>query len=346
MPDAQFVRIAIGGGTPTFLEEHELHFFLEITSNLMGATRQCVPVSCEASPGTLTSAKAAMLREWGVDRLSLGVQSFDDQESRALGRPQNARDVMYAIDVVREHEFPTLNLDLIYGTPGQSLESWRRSVEAAIRHRAEEVYLYPLYVRELTGLGKVDTKPNDERLEAYRLARWKLLEAGYEQRSLRMFQLAGRGGENGTVYCCQSDGMVGLGCGARSYTQALHYSTEFAVGRRGVRSILTNYVNREPEEFLMASHGYRLDREDQRRRYTILSLLQVEGVSLCDYRRQFGSELLDDLPQLQELLDRNLIQRSVDRLQLTERGLELSDAIGPWLYSRRVRWLMEEFACN
>lgn len=346
LPDARFARIAIGGGTPTYLNEEELETFLEIAVEIMGAHPQRVPVSCEASPATLTPAKAKLLRQWGVDRLSLGVQSFDDSEAKALGRPQHAGEVHRAIEMVRDQGFPILNLDLIYGVPSQSLESWLWSVDQAASFRPEEIYLYPLYVRELTGLGKISAQPNDGRLEAYRAARDRLLEAGYQQRSLRMFQLPDSDDNQAPVYCCQSDGMVGLGCGARSYTHGLHYSNEFAVGRTSVRSILADYVGRPAEAFLTASHGFRLDQAEQRRRYVIQSLLQVEGISQADYRQRFDADLLHDLPQLGELLSSELAVNREDRIQLTPQGVELSDAIGPWLYSPQVQQLMEAFECH
>jgi oxygen-independent coproporphyrinogen-3 oxidase len=139
--------------------------------------------------------------------------------------------------------------------------------------------------------------------------------------------------------------MVGLGCGARSYTRSLHYSTEFAVGRSGVRSILQDYLRREPQEFAAALHGYVLDCDDQRRRYAIQTLLQVGGISRTSYRERFASDVLADLPQLSELGALGMATVSPDRICLTAMGLERSDAIGPWLYSPQVKQRMEEFTC-
>jgi len=345
LTDARFARVAIGGGTPTFLEEDELAELLDIAGILLGGRPGGVPASCEASPATLTRHKARLLKDWGVDRISLGVQTFDDVESRSLGRPQRADDVERAIDAVRQQSFPVLNLDLIYGVAGQSLPSWMKTVEAAVEHRPEEIYLYPLYVRELTGLGRISATASDDRVKHYREARDTLLGAGYEQTSLRMFRLPASEACDAPVYCCQTDGMVGLGCGARSYTRTLHYSTEFAVGRSGVRSILMAYLRRERKEFLHARHGYVLDIEDQRRRYVIQSLLQVQGLSQAGYRQRFGSDVVADLPQLRELQKLDLATIGQDRLRLTASGLERSDSIGPWLYSKRVRRLMEDFEC-
>ena len=136
----------------------------------------------------------------------------------------------------------------------------------AARFEPEELYLYPLYVRPLTGLGRRGQKAEDDlRPACYRAGRELLLELGYRQVSMRMFQRAQAPATDGPAYCCQNDGMVGLGCGARSYTRALHYSGEYAVGATGVREILAAYfakaanlVNTD-DAFDFVDYGFRLD---------------------------------------------------------------------------------------
>jgi oxygen-independent coproporphyrinogen-3 oxidase len=226
----------------------------------------------------------------------------------------------------------------------------------ALEHRPQELYLYPLYVRPGTGLGRADRTWDDLRLDCYREARRVLLDRGFEQVSMRMFSFpspSGRGavGEGiaagaGPVYCCQEDGMVGLGCGARSYTRALHYSREYAVGAAAVRTILADYCARPASAFRAADYGFRLGRDEQRRRYIIQSLLQVAGLSLSHYRQRFECDVFADLPELGELEANELAVTSPDRLQLTSAGLERSDVIGPWLYSRRVVDLMNQYECH
>src|SRR5262249_31945120 len=155
------------------------------------------------------------------------------------------------------------------------------------------------------------------------------------QISMRMFSRSrpDQDAAVGPVYCCQEDGMIGLGCGARSYTRDLHYSSEYAVGARGVRAILADYVSRPPEAFDAADYGCRLRREEPRRRYVLQSLLQAEGLSRPAYRGRFGTEAMEDLPELAELEPCGLAAVIEDRLCLTEAGMERSDVIGPWLYS-------------
>jgi oxygen-independent coproporphyrinogen-3 oxidase len=137
--------------------------------------------------------------------------------------------------------------------------------------------------------------------------------------------------------------MVGLGCGARSYTRALHYSSEYAVGARGVREILEAYVRRPDAAFDVADYGFELDLSERRRRYFILSILSDEGLDFGAYRRSFGSDAAADFEEIGALIELGLARADGGVVRLTERGMERSDAIGPWLYSPSVRSRMEGF---
>jgi oxygen-independent coproporphyrinogen-3 oxidase len=341
---ATFARLAIGGGTPTYLDEPSLESLFDIAEKIFGIDAQSIPVSIETSPLTAESGKLRLLRERGVDRISIGAQSFIEAEVNAAGRSQKTAALESALGRIHSVGFATLNIDLIYGLPGQTTESWLESLRAALRFAPEELYLYPLYVRPLTGLGRRGQKIEDDtRLACYRAGRRLLLESGYRQISMRMFQSAQAPAAGGPAYCCQNDGMVGLGCGARSYTRALHYSSEYAVGGTGVREIIAAYIAKPDDAFDFVDYGFELDVAEQRRRFVIQSLLQVEGMDFLAYRARFGSEALDDLPELAGLEDRGLAMRDGDLLRLTETGLELSDVIGPALYSARVRNLMESY---
>jgi oxygen-independent coproporphyrinogen III oxidase len=342
---AAVAQVAMGGGTPTYLDPAGLHALFDLAEELFEVDLGGVPISIETSPRTAEPDRLRVLRERGVDRVSIGVQSFVEAEAAAAGRAQKTVEVEQALARIREAGFPALNVDLIYGLPGQTVESWLGSLRAALRFAPEELYLYPLYVRPLTGLGRRAPAWDDLRLACYRAGRALLLENGYAQVSMRMFRRLGavQAAVGGPVYCCQQDGMVGLGCGARSYTRGLHYSTEYAVGARGVRSILADYVGRPEARFDFAEYGCRLGPGEQRRRCLLQSLLQVEGLSLKAYRDRFGTAALEDVPELAELAELGLACRSTESLRLTETGLERSDLIGPWLYSEAIRERMEAY---
>jgi oxygen-independent coproporphyrinogen-3 oxidase len=136
--------------------------------------------------------------------------------------------------------------------------------------------------------------------------------------------------------------MVGLGCGARSYTRSLHYGNEYAVGARAVEGILGAWVDRPDASFDVADWGHELDGEDQRRRWAILSLLSDEGLDARAWRARFGADPLDELPELAELVALELAAWDGATLRLRPAGVERSDVIGPWLCSARVSRLMTE----
>jgi oxygen-independent coproporphyrinogen-3 oxidase len=339
---ASFASAAFGGGTPTYLTAAELDALCDVAARFADLT--AIPVSVEASPATATADRLAVLKDRGVTRLSMGVQSFLDAEAHAAGRPQKRAEVERAMDRVRSAGFGTLNIDLIYGIAGQTPLTWQHSLNAALAWAPEEIYLYPLYVRPLTGLGGRRPQARDQRLDLYRLGRDRLLAAGYEQVSMRMFRRGGAAppvpAAAGTRYRCQDDGMVGLGCGARSYTCALHYSFEYAVGIGHVRRIIDDYV--AAPGFAAAAVGFALDDDERRRRHLIQSLLQAEGVDRASYQTRFGTDPLADFAgEFARFGDAGWTQADTDRIRLTAEGLAWSDAIGPALFSPRVRALMD-----
>jgi coproporphyrinogen III oxidase-like Fe-S oxidoreductase len=336
---ASFATSAFGGGTPTYLTASELERLCDIAGRFPGFG--AVPLGVETSPATATTDRLTVLAERGTTRISIGVQSFLDEEARAAVRPQKRAEVEAALDRIRAVGFPSLNIDLIYGIDGQTPTTWMHSLNAALAWRPEEIYLYPLYVRPLTGLARREHDWDDQRLTLYRIGRDHLLSEGYEQVSMRMFRLPGVTA-NGTEYCCQTDGMVGLGCGARSYTSHLHYSFEYAVGASPVRAIIDAYVREN--DFTTARVGFRIDDEERRRRHLLQSLLQASGVERGAYRARFGTDPFDDFrADLTAFADRGWLETTDDALRLTPEGLAYSDAIGPALFSSRVRDLMAAY---
>ncbi|MCU0495772.1 MAG: STM4012 family radical SAM protein [Anaerolineae bacterium] len=343
---ARYARMAIGGGTPTYLATHDLARLFDLVETLYGVDLQGRPISVETSPQTAQLEKLQLLYERGTTRISIGVQSFIESEVQGVGRAQRTDEVIKALHQIRESRIPTLNIDLIYGLPGQTLATWSESLQRALDFAPEELYLYPLYKRPLTGLDRMGRSWDDHRLACYRAGRDQLLAAGYTQVSMRMFRAPHAPTQDAPIYCCQEDGMVGLGCGARSYTRNLHYSTEYAVGYTGVRAILNDFVDRPTESFRYAYHGCTLNDEEQRRRYLIKSLLQAEGLALNAYQAWFTTSVFSDFPQLDQLFTLGLATHDDTTLRLTSQGLELSDTIGVWLYSDATHRLIEEYVAR
>ncbi|MFD9602062.1 STM4012 family radical SAM protein [Streptomyces sp. NPDC056708] len=350
----RFAAAAFGGGTPTFLTAAELERLCDIAEKRMGADLRSVPLSVETSPSTATADRLAVLADRGTTRISIGVQSFVEAEARAAVRPQRRADVEAALDRIRDARIPILNIDLIYGIDGQSEDSWRTSLDAALGWQPEELYLYPLYVRPLTGLGRLDADGeaasgaawDEQRLRLYRTGRDHLLAHGYEQVSMRMFRRAGAPRTDGPDdYACQTDGMIGLGCGARSYTSKLHYSFDYAVEMREVRAIIDGYTT--TEDFSRAEVGRYVDGDEARRRHLLQSVLQAEGLQPAEYRKRFGTSPADDFPaELARFEARGWLDATAGAsgpLRLSPEGLAHSDALGPELFSPGVRAVMASY---
>lgn len=394
-PDARFARAAFGGGTPTYLEAAELERLCDLAEHRLGVDLGAVPLSVEASPATATADRLRLLADRGTTRLSLGVQTFVEAEARAAVRPQRRAEVEAALGRVREAGFPVLNIDLIYGIDGQTEATFQQSLDAALAWQPEELYLYPLYVRPLTGLGRhrdrhdvrrdataalTDPAAPDEdaatpdeawdrqRLRLYRHGRDTLLAHGYEQVSMRMFRRpdapdggSDGGGEGSSAGggSCQTDGMVGLGCGARSYTSRMHYSFDYAVDAHEVRAIVDHYTARSTDAFRRADFGWRMDADEHRRRHLLQSLLQAAGMPVADYTDRFGSRPEDDFPAelarfrslgwLAEPATAELATSEAtttaprELLRLSPEGLAHSDALGPELFSPAVRARMAAY---
>ncbi len=335
-------RAAIGGGTPTLLDAGQLERVFGMLGRMGLHAQARAPMSVETSPETALPDRLAVLVGGGADRISMGVQSFIDAECKAVNRPQQAADVHRALRAIRDSGVAVMNVDLMYGLPNQTVQTWEFSLRSALEYRPEEVYLYPLYVRPLTTLGRKQVEAVDRtRVELYDLGKQQLLEAGYRQISMRMFKRPEASGTPGPVYCCQDDGMIGLGVGARSYTRSVHYSSEWAVGARGVRDIIDRWITKPDEAFGVADYGFVLDDTEQRRRWLILSLLSDDGLDLAAYRQRFESTPAVDFPQLAEL--NGYTATDGQTLRLTGEGLARADAIGPWLFSEQVRQRMAAF---
>lgn len=150
--------------------------------------------------------------------------------------------------------------------------------------------------------------------------------------------------------------MVGLGCGARSYTRSLHYSPDYAVRPKGVKGIIADYLARTRDELAHAEHGFALDENEQKRRYLLQSILNAEGLDSLRYAERFGTDPADDFPDLHTFAELGLLSfeagggtrgepaggftHSIAKWTPTALGLERSDALGPWFFSARVRNLM------
>lgn len=341
-------KVAIGGGTPTYLTIDQLNILFKIIEETFQEDLNQVDISIETHPDRTNEKILNFLKEKGVDRISVGIQSFLRKELNALSRKMDLHHINSLLSSIKELSIESLNIDLIYGIANQTVTSFLSSIENALAFEPEEIYIYPLYIRPKTGLSKNTPKGKDLRLKMYHEGRKRLLQASYTQVSMRHFYnnkvIEKRNICNGqNNYNCSIDGMIGLGVGARSYTRNFHYSEPYAISQPSVSHIIRDFSSRTNDSFKYSTYGIMLSEEDVRRRYILKNLLRLDGVDLNQYFNLYKSPLFKDFHELRHLIEADLAFCNSDNLILNQKGISLSDSIGPWFYSERVLTMMEKF---
>ncbi|MBP2655812.1 MAG: putative oxygen-independent coproporphyrogen oxidase [Firmicutes bacterium] len=332
--DRIFSSVIVGGGTPTILSDEDLKKLLAGIAGILDINFSKTFFSIETSPRTLTKSKLELLKAYHVDRISMGVQSFNSRELDQSFRRESVSEIETALALLFEQQIPIRNLDLIYGIPTQTKDSWKNSLEKAITYAPDELYLYPLYVREKTKM--FDRSQCDIRLmgELYELGKEVLAEHNYLQTSMRNFihrrQTAGLFPE----YSCQENEMIGIGCGARSYCGRVHYSRSYAVDEANINAIINEYL--AETNFTAARYGYRLTDDELKRRYIIKSILKITGLDSAEYYARFQTQPADDFSELAFLVEHGFLEQRNKCLYPTAKGIRYSDAIGQLFVSKEV----------
>ncbi len=339
---AKFSSFTIGGGTPLYLTKKQLERVFDMVEKGI-ALEKNKEIVIETAPNQTTKEKLELLKSRGVTRVSMGIQSFQEEELRTLRRSHSVCRVRMALHQLKSYEFPCLNLDFIYGIPGQTEESFLETLKEAESYRPEEIFLYPLYVKHGAGLIKdiregMVLDPWRAQREYEAGARY-LVQMGYRQDSMRRFVRQNAGDR--TFSDCGFGSCLALGCGGRSYLGNLHFCTPYAITRNDCLKELEQFEN--TRDFTQITHGIFLSREEEKARYVIRHLLIRPGILEEEYERCFGTWLLKDFPLLEQWIEQDFLSRNQGFLGLTDKGLKVSDNLGPMLISPDIRKKMEEW---
>ena len=336
----RFSSVTIGGGTPLLLSGPQLErIFLLLET--------CFPyedgreLTIETAPNQTTPQKLQLLKQAGVTRISMGIQSFCDRELGLLGRKHSANTAKTALELIKSFGFPCVNVDFIYGIPGQTVKSLLASLQEALRFEPDEIFLYPLYLNHGAWL---KTKPDSAlAYRQYQEASAYLQKEGYRQDSMRRFVKIPAPLRDFTD--CGFGASLALGCGGRSYLGNLHFCTPYAITQPDCLKQLTHFSR--ITDFSSITHGILLSEDERKRRYAIRHLFIRPGLPLDRYRKQFGSCATSDFPLLQRWIEQGYAQvldtPQTAFLTLTETGLGLSDFLGPQLISPQIREKMKEW---
>ncbi len=311
-----------GGGTPTFLSATELESYLEVV--LRGLPlRPGHEFSVESNPGTLDADKVRVLADHGVNRLSLGSQSFQPELLKVLERDHQPPDVYRAFDLVRQR-IANVSLDLIFGVPGQTLAQWRRDLASALALEPTHVSTYGLTFEKGTRLwkqqraGTVQAIPEELELAMYEEAMDVLGAAGYEHYEISNFARPGYRCRHNEVYWA-NHAYFGVGMGAARYVMG-----ERCVNHRDLTTYLRTARSGAPTEF----QSEKLEEKERALETVGIQLRRREGIERTNFREQTGIELAElsehVIARLKEL---DMLSEEAGRVFLTRRGKCLADAV-------------------
>lgn len=320
----------IGGGTPLYLSEDNLEKILSIPKKYFNHKLDDIFIGIETSPKDTTLNKMHLLKKYKVNRISMGIQSFVDEELKSLNRIHRLEDIENALDLLKSANFDTVNLDLIYGIENQTMESFKYSLDRIVEFEPDEIFLYPLYIRD----NKHINSSGISKYEFYKMGRDFLLENGYSQKSMRRFSL----GKNKTSRCGFSNSLS-LGVGGRSYVGNLHYCNRYTDVQKNIKTLIEAYIDKE--NFSDIDFGFYLDLDEQKRLFLIKNLFTSNGLTLSQYEENFSSKILDDYPIISKWIKDGYFSIIENNIFPTDEGLALSDYLGPKLISEKVQAKMD-----
>lgn len=346
-----FTSVFVGGGTPTVLEERQLdELFAALRANFTLAA-EC-EITCEANPGTVDRDRFVLLRELGVNRLSMGVQSLQPEELRFLGRIHDVDDVYAAFAAARQAGFANINLDFIFGLPQQRPEAWQDTLTQALALGPEHFSLYSLIVEPGTPLhrwvaqGRVEEPDDDLAAELYEAAMQRLAGAGYVQYEVSNWARGGAANEpvqepegelaSAPHLACRhnllywrNEEYLGIGPGAHSHLWVRDAEGRPVERRWGNRKPVGGYIQRVRAGAPLEEFTETIDAPLAMGETMMLGLrLLREGVSKARFAQRHGQALEATFgPQLAKLKARGLIVEDGERVRLSPAGLLLGNQV-------------------
>lgn len=307
----QVDTIFIGGGTPSILDPNHIVKVLDCVREHFDVAEDA-EITIESNPKTLTREKLLAYRSAGINRLSIGLQSFDEGCLKTLGRVHTAQDFLDNFYLARECGFDNINIDLMFAIPGHTMEIWEDTLAQAIGLNPEHVSFYSLQIEEETPFydmfikGEIDQIPDEVDRQMYHLAIRRLKQAGYEHYEISNCAKPGRQCRHNLKYWSMED-YLGIGSGASSYMEGIRFA----------------------ESPLMEFHEN--DFEDETAEFVFTGLRKTCGISLVEFENRFGKGFWqvfgDRRAELEEYFERKQLIEEKDILRLSDKGFDISNQI-------------------
>lgn len=313
--------VYVGGGTPTALLPGQLSKVLTLIHSNLSLSQEC-EITVEATPESLTGAYADSLVQAGVTRLSVGIQSFESEERVRLGLCGTVADAVSGVQLAKQAGFSNINLDLIYGIPGQSFQSWERTLNQALELNPSHISCYALSIEEGTRFygefrrGVFESMDPDDEVSYQHRAEAKLGANGFDRYEISNWATPG--------YACQHNlrywrGLEYLGLGPSAQSYVLE-------SRFGNVSSVEQYAKRLAAGELPILEKEQLPDIRQEKERIVFGLRLIEGVPLDWVQGVLSDEAW--AASFNRLVEEDYLLQSGSRIRLTRKGLQFADTVG------------------
>ncbi|WHT47537.1 radical SAM family heme chaperone HemW [Sporosarcina thermotolerans] len=309
--------VFLGGGTPTALSENQLERLLEIIHQYVDVS-SLKEFSTEANPDELTNGKLSVLKNGGVGRLSIGVQSFDTELLKRIGRTHGADDPIRVIENARKIGFENISIDLIYGLPGQTIQQWEDTLNKALSLDLPHYSGYSLIVEpktvfyNLMNKGKLPLPGEDMETSMFSMLIDRMEAAGRRQYEISNFSIQGKESIHNLIYW-ENDEYAGIGAGAHGYLNGQRYAN---IGP------LKKYMESADNGTRPIMNQQEVTKIEAMEEEMFLGLRKTDGVSFNSFEMKFGKTLPEVYGAvIKELSNKGLVQISEEHIKLTIKGV-------------------------
>ena len=315
-----------GGGTPSLLTGEQMKALMET----LGQTffiRQNAEITMEANPGTVTVEKLLACQKAGINRISFGLQSVNNEELKMLGRIHTYEEFLESYEAARKAGFPNINVDLISAIPKQTVSSWEQTLQTIISLQPEHISAYSLIVEEGTPFAKLYGEgcelehllpSEEEERRMYERTEELLQEAGYHRYEISNYAKEGDECQHNLGYWERKE-YLGLGLGASSLIEETRFHNT---------DEMEEYLRDANNPILLRREQEKLDRQEQMEEFVFLGLRKIRGIQEEKFAEMFGEDIWDCYGKnLERVIKEGLLEREEGVLRLTRKGIDVSNYV-------------------
>ncbi|KUO51420.1 MAG: hypothetical protein APF76_13700 [Desulfitibacter sp. BRH_c19] len=315
--------IYMGGGTPTILDTGQLLNFMKCLKEIVDFSN-VDEITIEANPGTITQEKLLALNNVGFNRISIGVQSLDDNLLKHMGRAHNAEEAVAAVTLARETGWSNINVDLIYGLPNQSNAIWMDTLKKVIDLGPDHISAYGLKIEDNTPWSSdyynnlLALPEEDSVLEMYETLQAILGDNGYFQYEISNYCKPKKASKHNTVYW-HNNYYLGIGSGAASFYNNQRFYNIKNTGQ---------YLDCLSQGLRPIGELLELAQEEQISETMFMNLRLLSGIKIVDFKKRFGISPIDKYyNEIKKLSEMELLDVNEDTIKLTHKGIPLANLV-------------------